>query len=256
MALQEPTGWSPKTEWIESAWHADPSVLWECPTLTAIAEARKAREDVALAAVERGEKPPTNGYAPLPTHPDDCAHCAGVAAYLSDGRAEHLAIREGAAPPTRIRYRALTARERSVIRDHVARTAPVPYEGESAVDHYQRAEAHRVSSLNLHFYLAATVALDFPDWASAKARIEWEGLRVLPVGFLNDLARIYGDSFLRQFGGWIWLASTATEDQKKTSSPTATPTKPATSTATVAHASPNGESGLDVQTSGSSVTTP
>ena len=239
MALVEPTGWSPKTEWIESAWHADPSIQWDCPTLLAIAEAAAS----------------PNGHAP-PTHPDGCAHCAGVAAYLMDGRAEHLAIREGAAPPTRIRYRALTARERSVIRDHVARTAPVPYEGESAVDHYQRAEAHRVSSLNLHFYLAATVALDCPDWTSAAARIDWEGLRVLPIGLVNEIARMYSDAFLRQFGGWIWLASAATEDQKKTSSPTATTTKPATSTATVAPASQSGESALPAQISTSSVTTP
>jgi hypothetical protein len=238
MALVEPTGWSPKTEWIESAWHADPSVLWECPTLTTIAEAEAS----------------PNGHAP-PTHPDGCAHCAGVVAYLGDGRAEHLAHREGADAPTRIRYRALTARERSVIRDHVARTAPVQNDGESAVDHYQRAEAHRISSLNLHFYLAATVALDFPDWTSAKARIDWEGLRVLPVGFINDLARMYGDSFLRQYGGWIWLASSATEDQKKTSSPTAAATKPATSTATDANENQSGASDLPAPTSGSSATT-
>jgi hypothetical protein len=237
MALKEPTGWSPKTEWIESAWHADPSVLWDCPTLTAIA----------------AHEP--NGHEP-PTHPDGCAHCAGVAAYLGDGRAEHLVTREGAEPPTRIRYRALTARERSVIRDHVARTTPVQYEGESQVDHSQRTEAHRVTSLNLHFYLAATVALDFPDWASAKARIEWEGLRVLPVGLINDLARMHGDSFLRQFGGWIWLASSATEDQKKTSSPTATSTKPATSIATVANENPSGASDSAALTSGSGMTTP
>jgi hypothetical protein len=132
----------------------------------------------------------------------------------------------------------------------------VQYEGESQVDHYQRTEAHRVTSLNLHFYLAATVALDFPDWPSAKARIDWEGLRVLPVGFLDGLARSYGDSFLRTFGGWIWLASSATEDQKKTSSPTATPTRPATSTATVAPESPSGASGLPAQTSDSSGITP
>jgi hypothetical protein len=185
--------------------------------------------------------------APETIHGDACAHCRGVADFIRDGRREHLTVKEGQTP-TRIRYRPLTARERSMIRDEVSRTNPVQNDGESDVDYYGRCERHRATATNLHSFLAAAVALDFPDWQIA--RIEWDGLQVLPSGFLDALTAQYGDAFLRDFGTWIWLASTATDSQKKTSSPASTASKPTVSTVADASESQSGGSDLPAPTSG------
>lgn len=213
MAVEPIVGWSTRTEWVESALDGDPAIQW-CEIMRGI--------------VERGPNGVPAEEA-VKAHRATCADCREVARYWDTGSREYLRVKEGETL-TRVRFRPMTARERALVRDEVKRCGPEPDEGEAQADFAQRLDKFTRGSHELTCYLAATIALDFPEWTVP--RIEWHGLRVLPGGFIDEFIKRYNMATLTLFGAWIWRVSVATDDQKKTSSSGATTTKPISATAT------------------------
>lgn len=131
---------------------------------------------------------------------------AASEAFAEDGDASHLLpyVRAGA-KPTRITFRSLSSDEAAMLTGLAVET-----------------------NLFRAWEMAGRLAVDFPDLGDGVGdgrKLElWKGYRVLSDGFVRSLKREY-PGMLSFYGRIVMTAATATEAEKKASSPLPTPPK-------------------------------
>lgn len=137
--------------------------------------------------------------------------------WKKDGDRAHLRVKNGGTePPTTIRYRALTAEERAALLSISMEKSP-PRAGESKEAYAERIQQEGSSwaRMLLYAFRAATEFVGVPQ--DMTKRVRERGIDLLPLPFVNALARHYGDEIWMTIGTWVWNASMLTEDEKKTS---------------------------------------
>lgn len=233
MGLRLTTGFTPRTEWIDSAWYKDPAIEWGCARFD---------EELKANGVTAGEL--------REQHAKDCADCQAMNAYMDTGERRHLRIKDGM-EPVPFRFRVLKRSEVSAIESIVrGATRPPPIDGETPTEFAERWHKLYAFATDLRWFWAGCVGLDSPD--QTVPRTTAHELRVLTDGVLEE----WGLELVQDFyGRLIWQRSQGlTDNQKKASSSATTTGKPATMTATTptdaaATAQSDGSETSDAQTS-------